>query len=111
MTRCEVICLVTHGAVGGWGPFVLEHGCGTSDAGCFGPQGNYWTVFGSELVLLGEHAGLAAIAAILFGVGSAYAWRRRGAAPRTLLALLGALIVFGVMFLGLAWAFPDSVDY
>lgn len=111
MTRCEVIGLVTHGAVGGWGPFVLEHGCGTSEVGCFGPHGTYWTVFGSEVGLLGGHAALAAIAAILFGLGSAYFLRHRGAAARALLALLGALMVFVAMFLGLAWAFPDSVVY
>lgn len=102
---------MTHGLVRAYGPFELHHGCEPGDDFCWGPVGEYWMLYESELRMLSLHALVAVVVAIVLGValwrfGRARGWRRAGAG-----SVAAALVAAPLFFLALVRAFPVHIVY
>lgn len=102
---------MTHGALRTLGPFQLLHGCEAGDNECWGPVGEYWVLYGSELRHLTFHAVAAAVLALALGF---VLWRRgraRGWSRAALVAVAAMLVAAPLVFLALARAFPIHIVY
>lgn len=99
---------MTH-TIRAFGPLALKHGCDAGDAGCFGPLGEYRTLFGSEVRMLGPHLAVALVAGLV--VAAVVAWLARDAASRWPWAIAIFAFVASGAFLALAAVVGAHVDY
>ena len=83
----------------------------TGAQGCFGPKGNFYTVFGTELIHLAPHI----LISILIGVASIillhYANKKINRNLNLFLLILIPLIIAILVFFILAFLFPVMVVY
>lgn len=93
----------------------LKQGCPVNPTnatrGCMGPEGMYWTVFGTEARFLELHAAAAVLAGLLLVGLLEFLDRRERIRLHLIWKLAAGAIVVPAVFLVLAYFFPVQVVY